>query len=129
MILNVHSNASYLSAKYARSRAAENFFLGWTLQDNHPILLNCMIFTLCIILKFVAASAAESELGAFFFNTKEAKISRLTLQELGHTRPPTPIQCDNAIEGGIDNETVKKQRSRSMEMKYFYIFDLVKKMM
>ena len=51
---------------------------------------------------------------------------RLTLRELGHPEPPTPIHFNNATATGIANVTVKIQRSRSMEMQYFYICDLVK---
>jgi hypothetical protein len=82
MILNVHSDASYLSAPRARSRAAGYFFLGSMPTDGQPIFLNGAIQVICTILKFVAASAAEAELGALFLNAKEAKIIRLTLQEL-----------------------------------------------
>ena len=34
MILNVHSDASYLSAKDAKSCAAGHFFLGWEPDDD-----------------------------------------------------------------------------------------------
>ena len=34
---------------------------------------------LCTILKFVALSAAEAELGALFINLEEARIVQLTL--------------------------------------------------
>ena len=61
-----------------------------------------------------------------FLNAKEAKIIRLALEELGHPQPPTPMHCDNATSVGIANNTVKRQQSRSMEMRYFYICDLVK---
>ena len=111
MILNEHSNSSYLSAKNAKSRAAGHLFLGWQPDDKQPIRLNGPILTLCTILKFVAASAAEAELGAMFLNAKEAKIIRLTLEELGHPQPPTPMHCDNATAAGIANNTVKRQRS------------------
>ena len=40
MILNVHSNASYLSAPKARSRAGGYFFLGSVPRDGDPIKLN-----------------------------------------------------------------------------------------
>ena len=77
-------------------------------------------------LQFVASSAAEAELGALFVNAKEGKIIRLALHELGHPQPPTPIHCDNSTAAGISNNTVKKHRSRSMEMRYFWISDQVK---
>ena len=108
------------------SRAAGHSFLGWTSQDKHPIHLNGAIFTLCHILKFVTALAEEVELGALFLNLKEAKIMRLKLRELEHPQPPTPIHFKNAIATGIANGTVERHRSRSMEMRYFYICGLVK---
>ena len=81
---------------------------------------------MCVILKLIAASAAESELGALFLNTQQTKIIRLILHELGHPQPPTPIHCDNKTAVGIANNTVKKQRSRAMEMRYFWVCDQVK---
>jgi hypothetical protein len=127
MILNIHSDASYLSETKARSRVAGYFFLGSTPRDNHPIALNGAIYTFCGIIKFVVASAAEAELGALFLNCKEGVILRLILNELGHKQPPTPIHCDNKTATGIANDTVKKQRSRSMEMRFFWVGDQVKR--
>jgi hypothetical protein len=37
----------------------------------------------------------------------------------------TPVHCDNATTVGIANNTVKRQRSRSMEMRYFWVRDKV----
>ena len=125
MILNIHSDASYLSEPNARSRICGHFFLGSIPKDNEPIKMNGAIFCLCAILKFVVASAAEAELGALFLNCKEGKVLRLTLNELGHPQPPTPVHCDNATATGIANSTVKKQRARSMEMKFFWVSDQV----
>jgi hypothetical protein len=127
MILNIHSDASYLSETRARSRVAGYFFLGSTPADNQPIELNGAIYTLCGILKIVVASAAEAELGALFMNIKDGVILRLILAELGHKQPPTPVHCDNKTATGIANDTVKKQRSRSMEMRFFWIGDQVKR--
>jgi hypothetical protein len=123
MILNVHSDASYLSAPKARSRAAGYYFLGSLPKDGQPIPLNGAIHVLCTLLKFVASSAAEAELGALFLNAKQAKIMRLTLEELGHPQPPTPIHINNSTTVGIVNNTVKRQQSRSMEMRYFWLLD------
>ena len=84
MILNIHSDASYLSEPQARSRVTRYYFLGTKPKNNEPIKLNRSIFTFCGILKCVVASAAEAELAALFLNCKEGKIIRLVLQELGH---------------------------------------------
>ena len=59
-------------------------------------------------------------------NTKQARIFRLALEELGHPQPPTPINCDNETAVGICNSMVKRQRLRSMEMRYFWVGDQVK---
>ena len=123
MILNVHSDASYLSAKKARSRAGGYFFLGHLPRDRQKNFLNGNVQITSGILKLVAASAAKAELGALFVNAKEAKIIRLILHELGHPQPPTPIHIDNSTAVGIVNNTIKRQRSRSMEMRYFWLLD------
>ena len=79
MILNCHSDASYLTAPNARSRAGGHFSLGSIPRDGSPIFLNGAILTQCTILKCFAASAAEAELGTLFLNAMEANILRLTL--------------------------------------------------
>ena len=77
----------------------------------------------CSILKLVAASAAEAELGALFLNAQEAKVVCLILTELGHPQPPIPIHVDNTTAVGIVNNTIKQQRLREMEMRYFWLLD------
>jgi hypothetical protein len=64
MILNAHSDASYLSEANAHSQACSHFFMGWKPDATKPIKLNDKFFTLCAILRFVVASAAEAKLGA-----------------------------------------------------------------
>ena len=39
---------------------------------------------------------------------------------MGHRQPPTPIHCDNTTATGIVHGTIKKQRSRAMNMRYFW---------
>ena len=111
MVLNIHSDASYSSERGAKCRAAGHYFLGWLPRDNEPIRLNGAIYTLCNIMQFVVSSASEAELGALFINAKEGCIIRLTLKELGHPQPPTPMHCDNATAAGIANGSVKRQSS------------------
>ena len=120
MVLNVQSDASYLTAAKGRSRAGGHFFLGSIPRDNEPIKLNDNIAITCAIRKLVAASAAEAELGALFLNTQEDKVIHLILEELGHPQPQTPVHIDNSTAVGIVNSTIKRQQSRSMEMRYFW---------
>jgi hypothetical protein len=64
MILNIHSDALYLSKANAHSRACRHFFMGWKPNPTQPIKLNGGFFTLSAILWFVVASTMEAELGA-----------------------------------------------------------------
>ena len=50
MVLNIHSDASYLSKPNARSRACGHFFMGALPIDGKPIKLNGAFHTLCAIL-------------------------------------------------------------------------------
>jgi hypothetical protein len=123
MVLNVHSNALYLSAPNAQSRAGGYFFLGSNPCDGSPIQINGAVHVTCTILKLVAASAAEAELSALFLNAQEAKVIQLFLEELGHPQSPTPIHIDSTATVGIVNNTIKQQCSQAMEMRYFWLLD------
>jgi hypothetical protein len=83
--------------------------MGWSPKDRDPIKLNGEFFTLCAILKCIVASAAEAELGALFLKCKEGMIFCLSLEELGHPQPKTPIHCNNPTAVGIANNTIKRQ--------------------
>jgi hypothetical protein len=108
MIFNIHSDATYLSETKARSRACGHFFLGWMPKDGEPIRLNGAFHVSMTILRFVVVSAAEVELGALYHSI----IFRLTLSDMGHVQPQTPVHCDNTTAVGIVNNTIKRQRSR-----------------
>ena len=123
MILNVHSDASYLMATKARSQGGSYCFLGKLPADNEPIWLNGAVHIACTVLKLVAASASEVELGALFHNAQEAKVMRLILTELGHPQPPTLIHINNTTTVGIVNNTIKRQKSWAMEIRYFWLLD------
>jgi hypothetical protein len=119
MVMNIHSDASYLSKPQAQSRACSHFFTGSLPTDGKPIKLNGTFHTLCSILEFVVASAAKAELGALFLNCQEGMIFKSTLEDLGHPQPKILVHCDNATAVSIANNTIKRQRSQAMEMRYF----------
>jgi hypothetical protein len=74
MIMNINSDASYLSETKARSRACGHFFLEWMPKNGEPIQLNGAFYVNTTILHFVMASAAEAELGALFQNCQDGII-------------------------------------------------------
>jgi hypothetical protein len=124
MILHLHSNASYLSVSNARSRLGGLFFCGdkSPQEDN----LNGSILNVGSIIKNVVASAAESEVGACFQNAQSYAPLRVTLAELGHIQPTTPLRTDNSTAFGILNETIKQKRSKAMDTRYHCLTDRVR---
>ncbi len=109
MILNFHSDPSYLLEPQSRSRACEHFFLGWLPVEGEPICLNGAFHMLHSILRFVVASAAKAKSGALFLHCQEGIIFQFTLKVIGHPHSKTPIHSDNATAVGIANNTIKRQ--------------------
>ena len=67
--------------------------------------------------------SSRSSIRSIIYNAKEVKVLRLTLEEMGDAQPPTPIRTDNTTASGIANGTIKRQRSRAMDMRFFWIAD------
>jgi hypothetical protein len=74
----------------------------------------------------VVASAAESEVRECFHNAQSGAPLRVTLTELGHIQPPTPLRTDNSTAFGILNETIKQKRSKEMDMRYHWLTNRVR---
>jgi hypothetical protein len=113
MVLYLHSDASYLLATKARSRAGGHFFLSDNPLDpkqapREQHTRYSPVHTTCQIMRNVLASAAEAEIGALFLNGQEAQPIRVTLNELGHTQPATPMQTDNSTASGFAYDTIKQ---------------------
>ena len=73
----------------------------------------------------VLASAVESEIAALFRNGQKAAILRTIFLKMKHPQPPIPIKTDNSTTSGIANKTVIPRKTRSMDMKYYWIRDRV----
>jgi hypothetical protein len=88
--------------------------------------INGSILNVASVIKSVVASAAESEVGACFQDAQIGAPLRVTLTELGHKQPPTPLRKDNSTAFGILNKTIKQKRSKAMDMRYHWITDRVR---
>ena len=121
MVLNVHSNTSYLPSPKALISVGGHLFFGYLQKYGCPIRLNGAILTNWTILKLVAASAAEAELGDLFINAIEEKIMWLTLEDFVHAQPSILIHIDNTTGVGTVKNSIKRQRSRAMNMRYFWM--------
>jgi hypothetical protein len=84
------------------------------------------ILNIASVIKHVVASAAESEVGACFQNAQTVAPLRITLLELGHKQPATPLRTENSTAYRILNKTIKQKRSKSMDMKYYWLQDKVR---
>ena len=98
MVLSVHSNASYLNKPQARSRAEGIFFM----SSNATFLTNNgTIHNTAQVIKALMSSVVESELGALYTNAKFVAPIWLTLKEMGHPQPLTPVQKGNSTTFGV----------------------------
>ncbi len=71
----------------------------------------------------IVASAAEAELAAGFQQAQIAVRLRNTLTDLGYPQLPTVLLIDNTVAIGLDNDTINKKRSKSMDMRFFWLRD------
>ena len=131
MVLWSASDASYLSEPKARSRAGAIFFLSEQPPPNGSTPTkqpkqNRTIHALAKIMNNVMSSAMEAEVGATFHATKEAVPLRISLEEMGHNQPPTPMQVDNSAAIGYVNNTIKHRRSKAIDMRIHWVKDRVK---
>eukprot|EP00957_Ditylum_brightwellii_P188148 14323719-Ditylum_brightwellii.AAC.1 len=103
MMLVVHSDASYLLERNARSRAAGHFY---SANKTNEDLNNGAILTLSTIICHVVASASEAELAALFYNAREVVPLRIMLEEMGHPQPKKPLITDNNTAHGLTQGTM-----------------------
>jgi hypothetical protein len=93
--------------------------------DRANILTNGGIMIISKVLKHIMSSATEAEIGAVLLNAKEGTVLRITLEELAHPQPPTPLETDNTTTTCYINGTTKQKRTRAMEMRFYWVKDRV----
>ena len=120
MVLNVHSDASYLTEPKARSQAGGHFFLSDNSKDPTD---NGAVLNVAQIIKNAISSTAETELGSLFINTRQEIPARKTIEELGHQQPPTPIQTDNTTALGFVSKNLQPKVIKSVDMRYWWMQD------
>jgi len=67
------------------------------------------------------SSAAEAELGALYINAREAVPQRITLPEIGHKQPQTPMQTDNTTALGVVSNNIQPQCTKAMDMRFHWL--------
>ena len=119
MILQVDSDAAYLVAPKARSRAGGYHFLG---NKDHT-MFNGPIHILAKIIKNVMGSAMESEIAAMFMNGQLIMKYREILKDMGHPQPPTRIRTDSQTGCGVVTGKMKQKRTKSVDMNFNWLHD------
>jgi hypothetical protein len=76
-------------------------------------------------MKKVRSLAAKAKCGALFENTTNTVLLHTTLKETGHPQPSTPVQVNNSTTNKFANKQIKQQRSKFMDMRFYWIQDRV----
>ena len=70
--------------------------------------------------------ASKAGVGRLFHNGQRAVPLCINLKELGFLQSPTPIKIDNSSEEGIVTATVIQKRSKAMDMRFYWMEEMVK---
>ena len=65
------------------------------------------------------SSATEAKLTALYINAQEAVYIRITLEEMGHKQPATPMQTDNAMVEAVINAKIQPKQMKVMDMHFY----------
>jgi hypothetical protein len=120
MLLQLMSDASYLCRPKAASVVGLLAYLGSPHGINGPISCNSKMIS-CVV-----ASVAEAELAGGFQIAQAAVHFRRILHDLGYPQPPTLLRMDNTVAIGIATESINAKRSKSMDMRFFWIVDRIR---
>ena len=121
MILTIDSDAAYLVLPGARSRIA-GFFQMNSLDKTTPFR-NGALLVECKSLRHVVASSAEAEVAGIFHNAQTAIPIRYMLAQLGHPQPATPLKTDNATALNFVKNNITQKRSKSWDMRFYWLRD------
>jgi hypothetical protein len=72
-------------------------------------------------MRFVMASAAESELAALFITAQEMIPHCQIPIAMGWPQPKSPIQMDNSTAAGVTNKTIIPRRAKMMDMQFWWL--------
>jgi hypothetical protein len=122
MKLHGESDAFYNSEPGATSRAGGTFFLGKRTET----FVNGPLDQILVRIDAVCFFAAEAEYASIFLNARKATVLRQTLFDMGYPQPPTPLSVDNKCAEGLANDTVKRRRSKAIDMRFHWIRNRVR---
>ena len=69
------------------------------------------------------ALEVEADIGASFINAQDSVPECTTIIEMGHPQPPTRIQVENTTANEFANKTLKQNRSKAIDMRFYWMQD------
>ena len=128
MRLKTHTDSSYLTEPQAKSRAASFHYLGNNPGKPDPPQ-QAAVLAQTNVMKNVnmLALAAEAEIGTTFEGGQHVVVLQTLLAEMGHPQQGTPIQVDNSTAYAFANNTLKQHRSSTIDMRFYWVQDPLKK--
>ena len=67
----------------------------------------------------------EAELDALLVNFRIGSAMRMLLTDMVHAQLHTPALTDSTIGDGFSNDNIRQQRSRSIDMRFYWVGDIV----
>ena len=131
MLLQVFSDASYLSWPRARSVAGSYHCLGLggALVSGLPFdplaFINGPISCHTNVIPVVCSAVQEAEYASLFAAARIADDERRILHNLGYPQPPTLLLCDNECAVGLANKTMVPRLSKSIDMRFHWLQDRI----
>jgi hypothetical protein len=119
----MQSDGSHLSRSRSRGVAGGIAYFG---NSNEPTHINGAVHVHSCILDVVVASVAECEYASLYMLARVGTWLRTIATALGYPQPATHIFCDNACAVGMANDTVKLNRTKSIDMRFHWIRDRVR---
>jgi hypothetical protein len=90
-------------------------------SDTKDLANNGAVLNTAQLIKAVMSLAAEAKLGALYVNACKAVPIQNLLHEIGHPKPPTPIQTDNSTALGVVNSNIQPRQTKAMDTRFYWL--------
>ena len=107
MILECHSDVSYLSETKARIQTGGNLFLSY---NNKTPRNNGEVLNISLIIKVVINFDIEAESRAIYINACEVAPKIISLNEIGHPQQRTPMKTNNLSAHSVVMKNINPRR-------------------
>ena len=77
-------------------------------------------------MKNVLENSMEAELEELFVNCQRGDTLRISLEEMSHQKPPTPVVTDSPTSNIFMNDNIQKRKSRAIDMRLYWVRGRVK---